>query len=138
MGAKYLVKGSVRRAGDQVRINANLIDAETGQQVWAERYDGKFENTFALQDKITERIINALSIKLSSDERIKLADHGTNNIEAHDAFLKGQSYARRYTTYGNNLAVEQFQRALKLDPNYARASKALKNTLLISEKSGLQ
>ncbi len=136
--AKYLLKGSVQRAGDQVRINANLIDAETGQQIWAERYDGKFEDTFSLQDKITERIINALSVKLSSDERIKLADHGTNNIEAHDAFLKGQSYARKYTAYGNKLAAEQFQRALQLDPNYTRASDALKNTLFISEKSGLQ
>ena len=138
LDAKYLVQGSVRKAGDQVRINAVLIDSESGQQIWAERYDGKFENTFALQDKITERILRALSIELSPDERVKLADHGTKNIEAHDAFLRGQSYARQYTAYGNKLAVEQFRRALELDPNYDRASDSLKNTLLISEKSGLQ
>ena len=138
LDAKYLVQGSVRKAGDQVRINAVLIDSETGQQIWAERYDGKFENTFALQDKITDRILKALSIELSPDERVKLADHGTKNIEAHDAFLRGQSYARQYTASGNKLAVEQFRQALELDPNYVRASDALKNTLLISEKSGLQ
>ena len=138
LDAKYLIQGSVRKAGDQVRINAVLIDSETGQQIWAERYDGKFENTFALQDKITDRILRALSIELSPDERVKLADHGTKSIEAHDAFLRGQSYARQYTAYGNKLAVEQFRQALELDPNYVRASDALKNTLLISEKSGLQ
>ena len=138
LGAKYLLEGAVRRAGDQVRINAKLIDAETGGQIWAERYDGKFANTFTLQDKVTARIIEALSLKLGADERARLADHGTNNFEAHDAYLKGQSYARQYTSEGFALAIEQFGRALELDPNYKRAATAISQIRYIEENSGLR
>ena len=138
LGAKYLLEGAVRRAGDQVRINAKLIEAETGGQIWAERYDGKFANTFALQDKVTGRIIEALSVKLGSDEKAQLADHGTNNFEAHDAFLKGQSYARQFTSEGFALAIQHFGRALNLDPNYKRAAKAISQIRYIKENSGLR
>jgi len=138
LGVKYLLEGSVRRAGDQARINAQLIDAETGGQIWAERYDGKLADTFALQDKVTGRIIEALSIKLGADEKAKLADHGTNNFEAHDTFLKGQSYARQYTAEGFALAIEQYERALDIDPNYTRAAEAIKQARYIQENSGLQ
>ena len=138
LGVKYLLEGSVRRAGDQMRVNAQLIDAETGGQIWAERYDGKLADTFALQDKVTGRIIEALSIKLGADEKAKLADHGTNNFEAHDAFLKGQSFARQYTPEGYTLAIKEFERALDIDPNYARAAEAIKQARYIRENSGLQ
>jgi len=121
-----------------VRINAKLIDAETGGQIWAERYDGKFADTFTLQDKVTGRIIEALSLKLGADERARLADHGTNNFEAHDAYLKGQSYFRQYTNEGLAKAIEQFRRALELDPNYKRAATAITQIRYIKENSGLR
>ncbi len=69
--AKYLLEGSVRRAGDQLRISAQLIDAQTGGQIWAECYDGKLADTFTLQDKVTARIIEAMAIKLGAEERKK-------------------------------------------------------------------
>jgi TolB-like protein len=138
LGVKYLLEGAVRRAGDQVRINAKLIDVETGGQIWAERYDGKFANTFSLQDKVTGRIIEALSLKLGADERARLGDHGTNNFEAHDAYLEGQSYARQFTTEGFASAIEHFRRALELDPNYKRAATAISQIRYIKENSGLR
>jgi TolB-like protein/Tfp pilus assembly protein PilF len=138
LDVKYLLEGSVRRAGDQVRINAQLIDTQTGGQIWAERYDGKHVDTFALQDRITARIVDALSLKLGAGERARLADHGTNNFEAHDAFLKGQSFARQYTSQGFARAIAQFELALKLDPNYARAAKAIQQIRYIRENSGLK
>ncbi len=138
LGARYLLEGSVRRAGDQVRINVQLVDARTGGQVWAERYDGKFANTFSLQDKVTHRIIAALSLKLGAKERVVLADHGTNNFEAHDAYLKGQRYFRQYTPEGFALATKQFERAVELDPQYTRAADAIAQVRHVRENSGLQ
>jgi TolB-like protein len=74
---RYLLEGSVRKAGDQVRINAQLIDASNGQHLWAERYDGKMDDIFALQDKITRKIISALTLKLTAGEQKALTDRGT-------------------------------------------------------------
>ena len=123
--AKYLLEGSVRCAGDQLRISAQLIDAQTGGQIWAERYDGKLADTFTLQDKVTARIIEAMAINLGAEERKNLVDHGTNNFAAHDAFLKGQSHARQFTPEGFASAIKQFELALKLDPLYSRAKAAI-------------
>jgi TolB-like protein len=136
--ASYLLEGSVRRAGDRLRISAQLIDATTGGELWSERYDGKLADTFALQDKVTARIIDAMSLELGAKEREKLADHGTDNFAAHDAFLKGQSYARQYTSEGFARAIREFERALKLDPQYKRASAAIAQTRFINENSGLR
>ena len=116
LGARYILQGAVRRVGNQVRINAHLIDTETGRQLWAERYQGRLTDTFALQDKVTARIVEALSVKLGADEMVQLVDHGTKNFEAHDAFLKGQSYARQYTPEGTAQAIKMFELALTLDP----------------------
>ena len=129
---------AVRRVGNQVRINAHLIDTETGRQLWAERYQGRLTDTFALQDKVTARIIEALSVKLGADEMVQLVDHGTEIFEAHDAFLKGQSYARQYTPEGTAQAIKMFELALTLDPNYSRAGEAIKQILFIHENSGLK
>jgi TolB-like protein len=95
LGIRYVLEGSVRKAGDQVRINAQLIDATTGGHLWAERYDGQIDDIFSLQDKITQKIVSALAIKLTSGEQENIASKGTDNIEAYDTFLKGwQHYLR--------------------------------------------
>ncbi len=138
LGVRYVLEGSVRRAGDQVRISAQLIDTETGGHLWAERYDGQLSDVFALQDKVTGRIIEALSLTLGVAEKALLADHGTNNIDAHDAFLRGQSYARQYTAEGATLAIAHYTRALVLDPNYERAQEALAQIRFIEKNSGLR
>ena len=138
LGVRYLLEGSVRRSGTQVRINAKLIDAQSGVQIWADRYDGLVENTFELQDKVTARIIEALEIQLGAADSAKLRDHGTNNFAAHDAFLKGQYYARQFTDSGFKKAIAEFQRALKLDPNYERAAQAIQDVQFMRDNSGLQ
>jgi TolB-like protein len=95
LGIRYVLEGSIRKVGDKVRINAQLIDATTGGHLWAERYDGQIDDIFSLQDKITQKIVSALAIKLTSGEQENIASKGTDNIEAYDTFLKGwQHYLR--------------------------------------------
>jgi len=138
LGVRYLLQGSVRRSGDQVRINAQLVDSSTGRNLWAERYDGRLSDVFALQDKVTGRIIEALSISLGEHEKALIADRGTTNIDAHDAFLRGQSHARDFTVVGAERAVRSYTLALKLDPDYDRARKALEQIRFIQKNSGLK
>jgi len=119
LGVKYLLEGSVRKAGEYVRINAQLIDAITDQHLWAERYDGKMDNIFGLQDKITQKIVTALKVKLAKAEQKQIASRETTNIVAYDAYLKGMDYLNRQSRSTKTLFY--FEKAIKLDPNYARA-----------------
>jgi TolB-like protein len=119
LGVNYLLEGSVRKAGEQVRINAQLIDAITDQHLWAERYDGKMDNIFDLQDKITKKIVAALEVKLVKAEQKQLACRETSNIVAYDAYLKGMDYLNRQSRSTKTLFY--FEKAIKLDPNYTRA-----------------
>jgi adenylate cyclase len=125
LGVRYVLEGSVRRAGDQVRINAQLIDAITGGHLWAERYDGSMIDVFALQDKVTQKIVAALAVTLSADEEAQHTQKDTNNPEAYDAFLEGWTRYRQYTPEDFAKAIPHFQRAIQLDPNYGRAHAAL-------------
>jgi adenylate cyclase len=125
LGVRYVLEGSVRRAGEQVRINAQLIDATTGHHLWAERYDGNMRDVFALQDKITQNIVSALAVKLSGSEKELVAQKGTENVAAYDAFLRGYVHYLRFTPEDSVKAVVSLKRALELDPNYGRAYAAL-------------
>jgi adenylate cyclase len=125
LGVRYLLEGSVRKAGDQMRINAQLIDASNGQHLWAERYDGKSDDVFALQDKITHKIISALALKLTASEQKALTDKGTDNLQAYDEFLKGWQGYRLLTNAGFAEAKIHLEKAVELDPEFARANAAL-------------
>jgi len=125
LGVRYVLEGSVRRAGDQVRVNAQLIDATTGHHLWAERYDGVVDNIFELQDKITQKIVAALAVKLTADEQKEFARRETDSIAAYDALLKGWEHSRRVTRDDFVKAVSYFKEAIELDPNYGRAYAAL-------------
>lgn len=85
LGVRYVLEGSVRRAGDAVRINAQLIDAQSGGHLWADRYDGTRSDVFALQDKVTAEVVAALALKLDPEAKARLAAHDAGNPEAHDA-----------------------------------------------------
>jgi TolB-like protein/class 3 adenylate cyclase len=122
---RYLLEGSVRKAGDQMRINAQLIDASNGQHMWAERYDGKLDDVFALQDKITRKIISALALKLTASEEKAVAEKGTDNLQAYDEFLKGWQGYRLLTKAGFAEAKIHLEKAVELDPEFARAYAAL-------------
>jgi len=119
LGVKYFLEGSVRKAGEQVRINAQLIDAITDKHLWAERYDGNMDNIFGLQDKITQKIVAALEVKLAKAEQKQFASRETSNIVAYDAYLKGMDYLNRQSRSTKTLFY--FEKAIKLDPNYRRA-----------------
>ncbi|NIQ90393.1 MAG: adenylate/guanylate cyclase domain-containing protein, partial [Gammaproteobacteria bacterium] len=94
LGVRYVLEGSVRKAGDRVRITAQLIDATTGHHLWAERYDRDLEDIFAIQDEITLRILKALQVKLIDGEQGRLSAKGTENIEAYLKTLQARSHFR--------------------------------------------
>jgi TolB-like protein len=125
LGVRYVLEGSVRRVGDAVRINAQLIDATTGGHLWAERYDGSLANVFALQDKVTQKIITALATNLTAGEEAQRARTETNVPEAYDAFLRGWAHYRLHTREDFAKALPYLQKAIQLDPNYGRAHAAL-------------
>jgi adenylate cyclase len=125
LGVRYILEGSVRRAGEQVRINAQLIDATTGGHIWAERYDGPIRDVFALQDDITREIIEALSITLTGEELAQQNRLGTENAAAHDAYLQGLAHYKLLTPEELAKAVLFLEEAVQLDPDYAQAHAAL-------------
>jgi tetratricopeptide (TPR) repeat protein len=125
LGVRYVLEGSVRRAGDQVRINAQLIDATTGGHIWAERYDGSMADVFALQDKVTRQIVAALAVSLTASEQVEREQVDTENSAAYDAFLKGWELFRRGTAEDYAAAVPFLEKAIKLDPDFSRAHAAL-------------
>ncbi len=121
LGVRYVLEGSVRRSGEQVRVNAQLIDATTGGHVWADRYDGQVENIFSLQDAFVREIVKALAVNLSEDELTEIALGQTSNIEAREIFQEGWENYQRYSADDNAIAISQFEKALGLDPSYERA-----------------
>jgi TolB-like protein len=125
LGVRYVLEGSVRQAGGQVRINAQLIDATTGGHLWAERYDGKMENVFGLQDRITQKIVSALEVKLTAGEEKQIVRRETDNTEAYEAFLKGFAHYRLKNPDDFEQAIPYFEEAINKDPNYSRAYAAL-------------
>ena len=120
LGVRYVLEGSVRRAGGRVRINAQLIDATTGGHLWAERYDGTLEDVFALQDEVSRKIVAALAVTLTPDEQQR-SSQAQADPEAYDLLLRGLERFRRYARDSNVEAREYFERAVAVDPDFARA-----------------
>jgi TolB-like protein/class 3 adenylate cyclase/Flp pilus assembly protein TadD len=129
LGVRYVLEGSIRRAGNQVRINAQLIDASTDGHVWAERYDGSLEDIFALQDRISSKIVSTLAIQLTQDEKDQVTQRETDSTEAYDTFLKGWKQHLRQTPESFVQAITLFRKAIELDPEYSRAYAAISLTL---------
>ena len=125
LGVRYVLEGSVRREGDTVRINAQLVDALGGQHLWAERYDGSIRDVFALQDKVIGQIVAALAVKLTHDEQARVELAETRSPQAYDAVLRGWAHYRQGSEDETNKAIALFEQAIALDPGYARAHAAL-------------
>jgi adenylate cyclase len=121
LGVRYVLEGSVRKVGEHIRINAQLIDATTGGHVWAERYDRNLKDIFALQDEVTGKIVQALVVNLTKDEEKRLVRKGTHSIDAYDYTLRGADHFLRFTKADNEAARQMFKHAIELDPKYAKA-----------------
>jgi adenylate cyclase len=121
VGVKFALEGSIRKAGNRVRVTAQLIDGDSGGHLWAERYDRDLTDIFEVQDDITQQIVQALKVTLSQAEKSRMADGGTNDVDAHDLFLRGRELIRgdKKDREMFDQAVDYFQRAIELDPNFA-------------------
>ena len=117
-GVRYVLEGSVRKAGNRVRVTAQLIDGTTGHHVWAERYDRDLEDIFAVQDEITREVVVALDVHLREGEQARVWSGGTKNVEAWECVRLGQDALNRLTAKDRIGARRLFDRALELDPNY--------------------
>jgi adenylate cyclase len=127
LGVRSVLEGSIRRAGNRVRITAQLIDATNGAHLWADRYDRDLTDIFAVQDDVTRRIVGALKVTLSPAEKARLADSGTPNIDAYDCYLRGRELLALNPKNHERFeqSIKFFVRALELDPSYSQAYASL-------------
>jgi serine/threonine protein kinase/Flp pilus assembly protein TadD len=119
--ASYVLEGSLRRAGNHLRLNAQLVDARTGHGVWAERYDRQLEDVFAIQDQIVQSIAKALQVMLSETEKRAIEKLPTVDIQAYDHYLRGRQYFHQFRRKSFDFARQMFARAIVIDQNFARA-----------------
>jgi len=125
LNVRFVVEGSVRRSGDELRITAKLIDAQSGSHMWAERYDRKLKDIFAVQDDVTHKIVDALAITLTDEERQMVAHRYTNSVEAYDLLLQGQALFAHANKEDNARARQRYLKAIEIDSKFARAYAAL-------------
>src|SRR5258708_3689390 len=121
LGVRYVLEGSVRKAGNRVRITGQLIDATTGAHLWADRFEGSLENIFELQDQVASGIVGAIDPKLLEAEMARIKRKPPANPDAYDCFLRGSAHVYQWTNEGNEEALRLFYKAIELDPDYAQA-----------------
>ena len=121
LNAVYLLEGSLRRSADRLRITAKLVETRTGQCVWAEKYDRKLEDVFAIQDEIATSIAHELQVVLTENEKQAIAKIPTVDVRAYDFYLRGRQFFHQFRRKGCDLAREMFAKAIEIDPGYARA-----------------
>ncbi len=125
LGVRFVLEGSVRLAGEQVRINAQLIDATTGGHIWADRYDGSIQDVFAIQDQVSAQIVSALAINLTAQESARIEHTQTDSPQAYDLFLRGMQHYLKADPDHYAEARKFFHQALELDPEFSHAHAAL-------------
>ncbi len=127
LGAAFALTGTVRRAGNRLRISAQLVDTHTDFPLWSERFDREMKDVFEVQDEMARKIAEALRVTLSPQELEALADKPTENLQAYDQYLRGKRYARRLTRQDVEFALQMFENAVGLDPSFALAYAASAN-----------
>ncbi len=125
LGVRYLVEGSVRQSGEMTRVAAQLINAETGVHLWAESYDRKVEEIFAVQDELSRRIVSTLAVRLEAHELARTKHKPPENMRAYECWLHGKKLVDLHTADGFAAARQWFERAVQADPNYARGYSGL-------------
>ncbi len=121
LGVATILEGGVRRSGDRVRINAQLIDALSDEHLWAEQYNRELTDVFAIQTDVALQIAGALQARLSPEERGRVERRPTENLEAYNAYLQGRFFWNKRTPEGLHAAIDYFEQALEIDPDYALA-----------------
>ncbi|HSD63101.1 MAG TPA: protein kinase [Ignavibacteriaceae bacterium] len=119
LGVTHVLKGSVRKSGQQIRVTAQLIDMQSGYPIWAERYDRLLENIFEVQIEISQKIAEALKVSLSDSEKESLAQKPTDDLRAHDFYMRGRDYFNAGGKTNNESAIKMFEQAIAIDPNYS-------------------
>jgi len=128
LNAAYVLQGSLRRAGNRLRVTAQLIDTRTDFPLWAERFDREMQDVFEVQDEIARNITQALRVALSPQEEKAIAQKPTENAQAYDYFLRGRSFARRGTRADLEFAMQMFEKAVSMDPDFALAHAGIAHT----------
>src|SRR5579863_64690 len=121
LNASYVLEGSLRRAGNRLRITARLVETKTARSVWAERYDRQIEDVFAIQDEIAQSIAKALKVMLTEQEKRAIEKAPTADVQAYDYYLRGRQFFHQFRRKSFDYARQMFARAIVIDPNYARA-----------------
>ena len=121
LDVEAVLDGTIQRSGHGIRVTVQLLRVSDGVTLWADKFDEQFTDIFTIQDSISEQVTRALALKLSSDERSKLAKRYTDNTEAYQAYIKGRYFWDKRTEEGLKIGIEHFQKAIELDPTYALA-----------------
>jgi TolB-like protein len=121
LGVRYVLEGSVRKAGNRVRVTGQLIDAANGAHIWADRFDRDLTDIFAVQDELTREIISALKVKLTPEQKGRLARKNNIDVEAYNLFLRGREQAQLHTKSNNVEARTLLERAIAINPDFAAA-----------------
>ena len=131
-----VLEGNVQKSGDRIRVTARLIKTSDGSSLWADTFDEKFNDVFAVQDVIAKKVADALAVRLSEEEQKRLTKRYTENTEAYQLYLKGRFYWNKYTEEGFRKSIEYFKQAVEKDPNYALAYSGLADSYsLLGEMS---
>jgi adenylate cyclase len=136
LDVRYLLEGSVRRAGDRLRVNVELTEAATGRNVWSEAYDAEVKDIFDVQEDIARRVVGVAAVKLTRFERDRALVKPTESLAAYEYVLRGREHFSRTTRDSNDDAQDMFQRAIDLDPSYAAAYAELGLSLIEAVASG--
>jgi serine/threonine protein kinase/tetratricopeptide (TPR) repeat protein len=131
LDVETVLEGSVRKAGNRLRVMVQLINVDGGYHLWSERYDRELEDVFAIQDEITLAVVENLKVRLFRGEKASLTKKYTNDLEAYNLFLKGQFFLNKRTAEGLKKAIQYFEQAIQRDPNYAVAHAGLANSYLL-------
>jgi len=122
LGVRYLLDGSVRRAGDRVRVSAQFVDGASGRNLWSEDFEGSLEDVFAMQEDVALKIAERLDVELSPEEQQQVRKRSTDNVLAYDAYLRAMALSRGWGDLESlEAAIAEFEKALEYDPDYAAA-----------------
>ncbi|MGI8897951.1 MAG: winged helix-turn-helix domain-containing tetratricopeptide repeat protein [Pyrinomonadaceae bacterium] len=131
-----VLDGNIQRFGEQIRVTVQLVSVRDGRPLWAEKFDAKFTDIFAVQDSISDQVARALTLKLIGEEKQRLTKHYTEDIQAYQAYLKGRYFWNKRTEEGYKRAIEYFEQALERDPRYAQAYAGLADSYALLGSMG--